>query len=801
MPYWLAAPGERRTTSFIKRFDARFWTVDFPRPIMAAVTTTAPNAMRVDAVFYKADDLAGLIWASEDTLDHPLLAYETARDYRGCVLRFRWQSAGIMPLDAVNGPTLTIEGRNVAGVPKSWFVRLWNYASGTNADALISLNFDALIGGFMFPEEADPVFAGDIDRMFISLVPPSYTGVDTPLSAPVEGWVMLSEIACTGPASTLEIGDVIVPAHGLSMATGYDDAYNQTPARLLRSILQLGYRGDINHYVGMSHYFRLEYIASDMSRSSRAKSRDVSQTRAVSTSLDINGLGGGFYASLNGGALNQPCRAWHADFATRARALGYGLILSLSYELYDAHAYDDWKQRAFNGDPAATGYVPPSTLLSPAHVGAMGYLQSVARAFVQIAVDAGQAPRFQVGEPWWWVMPDKRICLYDGAARAAFGGNPVEIASVNGSMSAAQKALLDAAGVMLAASTAALVAAVRLDHPTCEALLLPYLPTVLDEAAPELKRANVPLGWASPAFDILQLEDYDYVTSGNRGASARGVAVAEERLGYPPAKQQYLAGFVLRPEDKAQWALIDAAAEVGRARGVAATFIWAQPQVLRDGYVHFDQGERAVQVFDDVQFPLSLGRGASVTPGFSTAVVTTASGHEQRNADWASGRLRFDAGPGVRSEGDLQMLIAFFRARRGAARGFRFRDPYDFSSRSMAGAVSAGDQLLGLGDGVRTEFALIKRYGAEADGELRRITRPVMGTVLVSLGGMLATSGWVLLEGGVVSFAVAPGTGVQVRAGFQFDVPVRFAEDSLEIDAALFAAGDAPSVPLIEVRE
>ena len=96
MPYWLAAAGERRATSFIKRFDARFWTVDFPRPIMAAVTTTAPDALRVDAVFYKADDLAGLIWASEDSLDHPLLAYETARDYRGCRLSFRWQSAGIM---------------------------------------------------------------------------------------------------------------------------------------------------------------------------------------------------------------------------------------------------------------------------------------------------------------------------------------------------------------------------------------------------------------------------------------------------------------------------------------------------------------------------------------------------------------------------------------------------------------------------------------------------------------------------------------------------------------------------------
>jgi uncharacterized protein (TIGR02217 family) len=771
MPYWLASPNERRTTSFIKRFDAQFWTVDFPRPIMAAVTTIGPDALRVDAIFYKNDDLAGLIWASEDRLDHPLLAYETLRDYRGCTLSFDWQSSGIKPLDEVNGPTLTIEGRDANGVAKSWFVRLWNYAVGTNSNARITLDFDSLSGGFLLPAEADPVFAGDIDRMFVSLVPPNYTGIESPLSTPVEGWVTLSHIACTGPASTLEIGDVIVPAHRLSMATGYDDAYNQTPARLLRSILQLGYRGDINHYVGMSHYFRLEPLS------------------------------GGFYVSLNGGALNQPCRIWHKDFATRANALGFGLILSLSYELYDAHCYNDWKQRTFNGDPAATGYVPPSTLLSPANVGAMGYLHSVARAFVQIAVDAGQRPRFQVGEPWWWVMPDKRICLYDAAAKTAFGGNPVEIESVNGPKTAAQKALLDAAGAMLAASTAALVAAVRLDHPTCEALLLPYLPTVLDEAAPELKRANVPIGWASPAFDILQLEDYDYVTGGNRGASARAVALAESRLGYPPPRQHYFAGFVLRPEEKAQWALIDAAAQVGRARGVAATYIWAQPQVLRDGYVHFDEGDVSVQAFDDVQFPLALGRGATVTPGFSTAIVTTASGHEQRNADWASGRLRFDAGPGVRSEADLQTLIAFFRARRGAARGFRFRDPYDFSSQAGAGAVTAGDQLLGMGDGRRTEFALIKRYGEEEDAELRRITRPVLGSVRVSLGGVPATSGWSLLEGGVVSFTIAPGAGVQVRAGFQFDVPVRFAEDSLEIDAALFAAGDAPSVPLIEVRE
>lgn len=40
-----------------------------------------------------------------------------------------------------------------------------------------------------------------------------------------------------------------------------------------------------------------------------------------------------------------------------------------------------------------------------------------------------------------------------------------------------------------------------------------------------------------------------------------------------------------------------------------------------------------------------------------------------------------------------------------------------------------------------------------------------------------------------------------MTAGFRFDVPVRFAEDRLAVNRATFAAGEAPSVPLVEIRE
>ncbi len=760
MGHWLA---ERRTVQeagVLTRFDPVYWTVDFPRPMMAAVVTTGPDALRVDCVFYRRDDLAGLIWASADRFDHPLLRYETARDYRDCRLRFRWRSGGVRALDAIHGPVLTIEGRDAAGVARAWYVRLWNYATGSPEDAMVDLDFARLVGGFRLPDDAVPVWAGDIDRMFVSLVPPGYDAGDGLLTAPAEGWVEIGDIVCDGPGSVIAVGDVIVPEHGLRIASGYDDSYHLTPARLLHNALRLGYRGAIVHYVGMSHYFRLE-------RS-----------------------GDGLFVSLAGGVLNGPCAAWHRAFAAVAGALGFDPVWSLSYELFDAHCWGDWKQRAADGSPALTGWVPPSTLLSPAHSGAMAYLRAVARAFVGIGIDAGGRGRFQVGEPWWWVTPDHRICLYDDAAKVALGGDPVVIDDVRGSLDGAKRALLDRAGALLAASTATLVAAAR-DAGAQEVLLLAYLPTILNGDSPEVKRANLPTGWARPAFDVLQLEDYDWAATGNAGATARAVAAAGTRLGYPVGEQHYFAGFVLGLEDRGQWDAIAAAADGARARGVAETFVWALPQVLRDGFTYFEE-ERDMDAFDDVRFPLALGAEAEVMPETSTAIAVGAGGSEARNVDWAEPRTRYDVGPGVRSERDVAVLLDFFRARLGPARAFRLQDPFDHAT---GDPPAFGDVAIGTGDGVTTRFALVKRYGQMA----RRITRPVAGSVRVGVGGV-ATQGFVV-EGGFVLLDVVPGSGVAVTAGFAFDVPVRFAEDRLQVARATFGAGIAASVPLIEVRE
>lgn len=764
MNHWFTRRDAPIVTTFVKRFDPQHWTVDFPRgAIASAVTTDDGHGIRVQAEFLRKGDLVGLIFESEDRFAHPAHARETARDYSGTVLSFRWQSSGVMPLDQVNGPTLTIEGRDADRNPRSWFVRLWNYAQGSAEDALVTIDFDSLAGGYSLPNDADPVDPRDIDRMFISIIPPDYVEESEEIRAAVAtASVSLTQIRCEGANSVLLLRDAIVPEHALRIATAYDDMYNLPPERVIDAVERLGFRGIINHYVGMSHYFGLD--GNGM--------LDVSRT------------------------FNSAALAWHRDFARAAAARGYDVIWSLSYEILDMFCPAAWKQGASDGTPAATAWDPPSALVSPANSQAIGFLSDVLVELAQLSVEAGLEPLVQIGEPWWWVTPSGGISLYDDAAKAAFGGAPVAIEDVRSPISPEQRALLDHAGVLLAQSTQAITAAVKSAVPGAKTLLLAYLPTVLDPVAPELRRANLPLGWAKPAFDVLQIEDYEWVTSGQTARRTAAYALVADRLGYSVDEQHYISGFVPDPADRLHWREIIEAARDARERGVAEVFLWALPQVLREGLTLF--GEPVVTPFDDVNFPIEIGEEASVVPGFSTNVVTSASGHEYRNVNWQQARLRFDAGPGVRSEAEVETLLGFFRARRGAAIGFRFRDPYDFSSAGMTGTPGATDQALGTGNGEKTQFPLLKTYGS---GEQRRITRPVAGSVRVSVDGSEQATGWAVEALGTIVFANPPTAGAAVAAGYIFDVPVRFAQDPLEINRATFLAGEAPSVPLVEVRE
>lgn len=196
--------------------------------------------------------------------------------------------------------------------------------------------------------------------------------------------------------------------------------------------------------------------------------------------------------------------------------------------------------------------------------------------------------------------------------------------------------------------------------------------------------------------------------------------------------------------------------------------------------------------FDDVRLPVEVERGATGGPGFMTSVITMSSGNEQRNQDWIEARGVWNIAYGTDERSYFQEILSFFYARRGRARGFRFRDWSDYEI----------DYAIGTGDGNEQDFQIVKIYeGTGPHPYVRVITRPVASTVRVFLNDVEQMSGWTLQPGGIIRFAVAPADTVEVSVMCDFDVPVRFDVDNLNINLEWQGAGAVETVQLVELRE
>jgi len=147
-------------------------------------------------------------------------------------------------------------------------------------------------------------------------------------------------------------------------------------------------------------------------------------------------------------------------------------------------------------------------------------------------------------------------------------------------------------------------------------------------------------------------------------------------------------------------------------------------------------------MFDHIPFPLIVESGTS-SLSFSTTIIPTGSGAEQRIGNWLDARVTFNASMGVRSKQDIITLVQFFRARKGRLRGFLVKDLLDHSA--------DGDPL-GVGDGVNKVFQLQRvytdvtaqnslPYGSTGNTDTRPIYKPIFGTVSIYVGVTLQTQG------------------------------------------------------------
>jgi uncharacterized protein (TIGR02217 family) len=182
--------------------------------------------------------------------------------------------------------------------------------------------------------------------------------------------------------------------------------------------------------------------------------------------------------------------------------------------------------------------------------------------------------------------------------------------------------------------------------------------------------------------------------------------------------------------------------------------------------------------FHDTTFPLDISRGSRGGPQWSTRIVTTASGYESRNVEWSISRGKWNVAFGVRTDTDLDALLAFFHARQGRAYSFRFRDPLDHTAVNQAVQTNANGQV-----------QLAKLYTSGGVTVIRFISLPVTGTV-TGLG-----AGTLNYATGIVT-GLAAGTPVS----FTFDCKCRFDTDFLDGQAIRDGLASFDDIAVVEVR-
>lgn len=209
--------------------------------------------------------------------------------------------------------------------------------------------------------------------------------------------------------------------------------------------------------------------------------------------------------------------------------------------------------------------------------------------------------------------------------------------------------------------------------------------------------------------------------------------------------------------------------------------------------VHPDSPGLLPPAFHPVRLEMDLPARSQGGAFWHTRITALASGHEARSTRQAYPVRQWQFGPGVLEAGALDHLVRFFDARRGRLHGFLFADPL------LSGSVHRADQC--VADGVSPDVQLVREAG-DAIAPLRLpVHKPRASTVQIYVDDQRQDTGWSLEpHTGRVVFASPPPDGAMIRASFEFDLPVRFDVDQLEIQPVGRGAGRVSGLSLVELR-
>ena len=273
-------------------------------------------------------------------------------------------------------------------------------------------------------------------------------------------------------------------------------------------------------------------------------------------------------------------------------------VNSVAYEILDFFHPPEWKQLNWLGNPGLSGWYPPSAFIQPTNKDALTYMGRVQVQLLKAAVEEGIAPRFQIGEPWWWDgsystgAGKYSPCFYDPKTVAMYKsetGNELPmpyIKSIFDPVGDNQWPFVDWLCKKLGESTNFIRDYVKKEIAGAQATLLFFTPQIMSPSSELTRRLNFPIDqWVYPNYEFVQIEDYDWIIDGRLDLVPQTFRAATEILGYPIQVVHYFIGFVLLHENAYIWKSCDAAIGLARAAGIPHLYLWAYSQVMRDNVI------------------------------------------------------------------------------------------------------------------------------------------------------------------------------------------------------------------------
>lgn len=197
----------------------------------------------------------------------------------------------------------------------------------------------------------------------------------------------------------------------------------------------------------------------------------------------------------------------------------------------------------------------------------------------------------------------------------------------------------------------------------------------------------------------------------------------------------------------------------------------------------------------------------TASPRWATEIIISDSGHESANQKWSQPLHRFNIPEAVRSMEIFESVLNHWMIMNGPAYTFPFRNPFDFSSRPLfspanSPAPTPFDQTLGMGDGSRSTFQIIKKYERGAFFHNRNIVLPVVSSVRVAVDGIELLSGFSVDRlTGILTIDSPPSSGQPVTCGYYYDANVRFeSDDSFDSIAQNYGVAGYSDLTLIETH-